>query len=167
MKLRRTSDLRKSWSPANKQSRSIDLSICQHYINVLLGLLIAEMVLTSTSAKVAQSAVPIGNLFANSCKEILDSVGDARVVLLGEATHGTEEFYERRADITKALIEKKGFQLVLCESDFPPFFHLNRWINKRDENYASMTDKEKIQEAIGAMKGLKDRFPVWMWYDFV
>jgi erythromycin esterase-like protein len=74
---------------------------------------------TPTNIEVlSKVAIPIADLLKNSCRVITDAVGDAQVVLLGiltlnpgEATHGTQEFYTRRADITKALIEKKGFTL--------------------------------------------------------
>lgn len=53
---------------------------------------------------------------------ILSSIGDARVVLIGEATHGTEEFYRVRALISKHLIEKHGFSFVAVEGDFPDIY---------------------------------------------
>ena len=52
-------------------------------------------------------------------EEILALVGDARFVLIGEASHGTHEFYKYRAEITKRLIEEKGFSAVAVEADFP------------------------------------------------
>lgn len=48
---------------------------------------------------------------------LLDAVGDARLVLIGEATHGTHEFYRMRAELTKALISRKGFNLIVVEAD--------------------------------------------------
>ena len=57
---------------------------------------------------------------------VLEAVGDARVVLLGEATHGTHEFYRMRADITAALVEQKGFSVVAVEADWPDAYRVNR-----------------------------------------
>src|SRR4051794_30332857 len=59
---------------------------------------------------------------------LLDLVGDARFVLLGEATHGTHEFYEERARITRRLIEEKGFHAVAVEADWPDAYRVNRYV---------------------------------------
>ena len=50
---------------------------------------------------------------------LLESIGDARLVLIGEASHGTHEFYQIRAELTKALIARKGFNVVAVEADWP------------------------------------------------
>src|SRR3977135_3581642 len=50
---------------------------------------------------------------------LLESIGDARLVLIGEASHGTHEFYRTRSELTKALIVKKGFNVVAVEADWP------------------------------------------------
>lgn len=80
-------------------------------------------------------------------------VGDARVVLIGESSHGTREFYEARAEITKWLIEeKKGFCAVAAEADWPDAYRVNRYVRGRGDD-ASADD---------ALKGF-ERFPAWMW----
>lgn len=56
---------------------------------------------------------------ADGLDPLLASIGDARLVLIGEATHGTHEFYRTRAELTKALIIRKGFNLVAVEADRP------------------------------------------------
>ena len=56
-------------------------------------------------------------------------IGDSRVVLLGEASHGTAEFYEMRARITQELIEKKGFTIVAVEADWPDAAHIDHYIH--------------------------------------
>lgn len=61
------------------------------------------------------SAIPLTKLCENEYQLIREAVGNARVVLLGEASHGTQEFYQHRAEITKALIKHSGFKLVTCE----------------------------------------------------
>jgi erythromycin esterase-like protein len=59
---------------------------------------------------------------------LIDMVGDARIVLLGEASHGTHEFYRERALITRRLIEEKGFSFVAVEGDWPECYNVNQWV---------------------------------------
>src|SRR5688500_17792588 len=59
---------------------------------------------------------------------LLHRIGDARFVLLGEATHGTSEFYTWRARITRRLVEEKGFKIISVEGDWPDSYELNRYI---------------------------------------
>jgi erythromycin esterase-like protein len=79
-------------------------------------------------------------------------VGDARFVLLGEASHGTHEFYRERAQITKRLIREKGFTAVAVEADWPDAYRVNRYVRGRGSE----------TEAVEALAGFK-RFPTWMW----
>ena len=83
---------------------------------------------------------------------LLDVIGDASLVLIGEASHGTHEFYRTRAALTKALITKKGFNLVAVEADWPDAYRVNRWVR----HASSEADAEAA---------LSDftRFPRWMW----
>lgn len=83
---------------------------------------------------------------------LLDLVGDARFVLLGEASHGTHEFYHQRAEITKRLITEKGFTAVAVEADWPDAYRVNRFVQgvREDDNAAA---------ALGDFV----RFPTWMW----
>jgi len=83
---------------------------------------------------------------------LLDLVGDARFVLLGEATHGTHEFYEERARITQRLIEDKGFHAVAVEADWPDAYRVNRYVRGQGEDGS----------ADAALSGFQ-RFPNWMW----
>src|SRR3989442_9074852 len=59
---------------------------------------------------------------------LLALIGDARFVLLGEASHGTHDFYEQRAQITKRLILEKGFTAVAVEADWPDAYRVNRYV---------------------------------------
>src|SRR6058998_3878446 len=59
---------------------------------------------------------------------LIDMIGDARYVLLGEATHGTHEFYKARAEISKRLIREKGFSLLAWEADWPDALRVNRYV---------------------------------------
>ncbi|HEY9749349.1 MAG TPA: erythromycin esterase family protein, partial [Allocoleopsis sp.] len=83
---------------------------------------------------------------------LMDLIGEARFVLLGEATHGTHEFYEQRAEITKRLIEEKGFTAVAVEADWPDAYRVNRFVR-------GMSSDATSNEALGNFH----RFPTWMW----
>jgi erythromycin esterase-like protein len=83
---------------------------------------------------------------------LLDLVGDAQFVLLGEATHGTHEFYRARAEITKRLIVERGFTAVCIEGDWPDAYRVNRFVRGAGDD----------DEAVEALEGFK-RFPAWMW----
>jgi erythromycin esterase-like protein len=83
---------------------------------------------------------------------LLDLIGDARFVLLGEATHGTHEFYEERARITQRLIEEKGFHAVAVEADWPDAYRVNRYVRGQGQD----------ADAKAALAGFV-RFPNWMW----
>src|SRR6266545_1581054 len=83
---------------------------------------------------------------------LLDLIGEARFVLLGEASHGTHEFYRERAQITKRLITEKGFMAVAVEADWPDACRVNRYVCGRSED----------ADAVEALAGFK-RFPAWMW----
>jgi protein-L-isoaspartate(D-aspartate) O-methyltransferase len=90
---------------------------------------------------------------------LLDRIADAQVVLIGEATHGTSEFYRMRARITKALIERRGFQFVAAEADWPDAARIN-------EHVLGGPRRTKVDFTPFA------RFPTWMWrneevHDFV
>jgi len=88
---------------------------------------------------------------------VLSLVGNASVVLLGEATHGTHEFYRARTVITRRLLMEKGFCAVLVECDWPDALRVNRFIQGRNDD-AGMRDAT----ADGALGGFL-RFPRWMW----
>lgn len=83
---------------------------------------------------------------------LLKFIGDARFVLLGEASHGTHEFYRHRAQITKRLIQEKGFTVVAVEADWPDAYRVNRYVR------AESIDADAAE----ALAGFK-RFPAWMW----
>jgi putative phosphoribosyl transferase len=83
---------------------------------------------------------------------LLDLVGDARFTLLGEASHGTHEFYHERAQITKRLIEEKGFTAVAVEADWPDAYRVNRYVRGVSDD----------ADAVAALADFR-RFPSWMW----
>jgi erythromycin esterase len=84
---------------------------------------------------------------------LLDRVGDAQHVLLGEASHGTHEYYTWRSSITKRLILEKNFNFIAVEGDWPDCYRINRYI----KGYSDQ-DKEPIE-----LLQSFDRWPTWMW----
>lgn len=90
-------------------------------------------------------------------REALDElVGDARIVLIGESSHGTAEFYEARAEITKWLIQEKGFCAVAAEADWPDAYRVNRYVR-------GLGSDGSAEEALRGF----ERFPAWMWRNTV
>ncbi|HEX9485112.1 MAG TPA: erythromycin esterase family protein, partial [Gemmatimonadaceae bacterium] len=84
---------------------------------------------------------------------LIDAIGDARFVLLGEATHGTSEFYTWRAEISKRLILEKGFSFIAVEGDWPDCYRVNRYAKWMTD---SGTSAEEVLHAFV-------RWPTWMW----
>ncbi len=95
-------------------------------------------------------ARPLGSL--EDLDPVLTLVGSARTVLVGEATHGTQEFYALRAGLTRRLIEEHGFDAVAVEADWPDALRASRWV-QGDGTDAS------AERALGGFQ----RFPQWMW----
>ena len=90
-------------------------------------------------------------------REVLDElIGDARIVLIGESSHGTQEFYEARAEITKWLIGHKGFNAVAAEADWPDAYRVNRYVR-------GLGGDSSAEEALQGF----ERFPAWMWRNLV
>src|SRR5918994_6233329 len=102
-------------------------------------------------AALRDAAQPLSGA-SNDYDGLLELIGDARLVLLGEATHGTHEFYRERAQITKRLIAEKGFSAVAVEADWPDAYRVNRYVRGQ----GTATDGDD------ALAGFK-RFPTWMW----
>jgi hypothetical protein len=88
---------------------------------------------------------------ARDLDPLLQRIGDARLVLLGEASHGTAEYYEWRAEISRRLITEKGFRFIAVEGDWPSCDRLDQYIKGRGADDA--------REALQAF----DRWPTWMW----
>jgi erythromycin esterase-like protein len=83
---------------------------------------------------------------------LLERIGDARIVLLGECTHGTQEFYHERARITQRLISECNFSAVAVEADWPDAYRVHRYLR-------GCSDDTDAESALGGFK----RFPTWMW----
>jgi erythromycin esterase-like protein len=93
---------------------------------------------------------------AHDYDNLVKLIHEARFCLLGEATHGTHEFYRERAEITKRLIKEKGFKAIAVEADWPDAFRVNRYVR-------GMSDDRNADEVLSGFK----RFPTWMWRNTV
>ena len=93
---------------------------------------------------------------ANQYDPLMERIGEARFALLGEASHGTHEFYQVRAEITKRLITEMGFTAVAVEADWPDAYRVNRYVRG-------------LSHDVDALEALTDfrRFPTWMWRNTV
>ena len=98
---------------------------------------------------IRRSAEPLSEIDDPAFGAMFDRFGDARVVLLGEASHGTSEFYRSRAAISKRLIERHGFNIVAVEADWPDAATIDRYVRHRPR-------REGEDRAF-------ERFPTWMW----
>jgi len=84
---------------------------------------------------------------------LLEAIGNAKIVLLGEASHGTSEFYTVRAKLSKMLIEQKGFSAIAVEGDWPSAQHVNRHVKGYDA----------VQKTTPEVLKAFNRWPTWMW----
>ncbi|MBW3560310.1 MAG: erythromycin esterase family protein [Proteobacteria bacterium] len=101
------------------------------------------------AALIARTAEPLPALDSPTFAEAFDRFADRRVVLLGEASHGTAEFYRARAAITRRLVERHGFNIVAVEADWPDASAIDRYVRGRP----APADTEPPFK----------RFPTWMW----
>jgi len=98
---------------------------------------------------IERAATHIPSIETVNLAGLMERVGDARVVLLGEATHGTAEFYDMRARISKELIQQKGFNFIAVEADWPDAAQIDHFVRG--------TRLEPTEETTFS------RFPTWMW----
>src|SRR2546423_2452605 len=108
-----------------------------------------------SSSTIRDAAQPLSGS-VHDYDSLLAFVTNVRLCLLGEATHGTHEFYRERAEITKRLIKEKGFTAIAVEADWPDAFRVNRYVR-------GLGDDHDANEALGGFK----RFPTWMWRNTV
>jgi len=102
--------------------------------------------------QIKQYTVPFSSL--SELNPIITMASRAKYVLLGEASHGTSEFYTTRAGLTKQLIQEHGFSFVAVEGDWPACYEVNRYIKGMAPEYASAMD---------VLKKSFNRWPGWMW----
>jgi protein-L-isoaspartate(D-aspartate) O-methyltransferase len=98
---------------------------------------------------IREAAEPLPDLSDPDFADRFERFGEARVVLLGEASHGTSEFYRARAAITRRLIERHGFSIVAVEADWPDAAAIDRYVRHRPQPTAAEPPFR--------------RFPIWMW----
>ncbi len=99
--------------------------------------------------RIAEVAEPFDSVDHLPLEALLERIGDSRIVLLGEASHGTSEFYRARQRITRALIEEKGFDFIAIEGDWPDVARIDHYVR-----HAEYSQSEWTAFA---------RFPTWMW----
>ncbi|MDX1755535.1 MAG: protein-L-isoaspartate(D-aspartate) O-methyltransferase [Marinobacter sp.] len=104
---------------------------------------------TNLTDRIRQQATPFDRVEDMPLDALMERIGDARVVLIGEASHGTSEFYLARQRITRALIERKGFSFVTIEGDWPDAARVDHYVR-----HAEYPPSEWTAFA---------RFPTWMW----
>jgi len=96
-----------------------------------------------------QHAIALPAIDDEAFADHFDQFADARVVLIGEASHGTSEFYRARAAITRRLVERHGFTIIAAEADWPDAAKIDRYVRH-------------LQPPTWVEEGFK-RFPIWMW----
>ena len=101
------------------------------------------------SARIRDAIEPLPDIDDSAFAEAFDRYADCRVVLLGEASHGTSEFYRARAAITRRLVERHGFRIVAVEADWPDAAVIDRHVRHREPNADAPPPFT--------------RFPTWMW----
>lgn len=111
----------------------------------------AQLDETEAVSSIKQWAYPLQS--KADLQPLFDRIGDARIVMLGEASHGTHEYYTWRSYISKRLIEEKGFNFIAVEGDWPDCYRLNRYI----KNYS------KAGESAQKVLHQFNRWPTWMW----
>lgn len=105
---------------------------------------------TQTVNRLAASVVPVSDSITTYAP-LVERIGDAQIVLLGEATHGTHEFYQIRAELSKQLIVEKGFNAIAIEGDWPDAYAVQQYTHGQGYTQA--------RDALACF----DRFPTWMW----
>src|SRR5579885_807851 len=101
--------------------------------------------------RVARLALPLEA--PDDLDPLLERIGEARYVLLGEASHGTSEYYQWRARISQRLIREKGYSFIAVEGDWPDCYWLNRYVKGLPD--AGGDAREVLQSFV--------RWPTWMW----
>lgn len=105
----------------------------------------------STAQNFDAKAIPLEN--ESSLDQLIDAAGNKKLVMLGEASHGTHEYYVWRDKISRQLIEKQNFNFIAVEGDFASLYHLNRYVKNMEG--AENSAREVLLKL--------DRWPTWMW----
>src|SRR6478672_2569137 len=107
--------------------------------------------LSALADSLRQRAQPLRD--AADLDPLLERIGDSRYVLLGEASHGTSEYYTWRAELSKRLIREQGFSFIAVEGDWPDCYRVNRYVKGLAD--AGRTAEEVLHAF--------ERWPTWMW----
>jgi erythromycin esterase len=107
----------------------------------------------ATATEVTRLARPLRD--DDDLDQLITSIADARVVMLGEATHGTAEFYDWRRRITRRLVIEHGFGFVAVEGDWPDAARIDNWVRGAADG-ASRAEARRLLSQL-------DRWPTWMW----
>jgi erythromycin esterase-like protein len=129
------------------------------HIYCLLGiLLLVALACKSVSSKEDTTLKIPAHAFQNAqdLDALMSQIGDARIVLLGEASHGTSEYYTWRAAISKRLIQEKGFDMIAVEGEWADSYRVNQFIKGGP--------KDSLQ-TLGLL-GQYNRWPTWMWGNY-
>jgi erythromycin esterase-like protein len=101
--------------------------------------------------QIRKQAVPLKS--TDDLDVLIEAIGDKKYVLLGEATHGTSEFYKLRMELSRKLIETKGFSFIAVEGDWPSCYEVNRYVKQYKD---ARPNARAVMEAF-------NRWPTWMW----
>jgi len=135
------------------QVNAINSGFMKKYSFILLFLFAWQWQVSAQTAEeiLFEKAIPFDNRY--DLTAIADWITDERLVLMGEASHGTSEFYTKRAILSKHLVANKGFNFVAVEGDWSSFSRINEYVKHKEGG------PQTIEEAMDAL----DRWPLWMW----
>ena len=117
----------------------------------LLALLIFFSTMFSSAQNFEQKTIPLDG--DTSLDKLIHSASNKELVLLGEASHGTHEYYLWRDKISRRLIEEQDFNFIAVEGDFASLYHLNRYVKNMEG--AANSAREVLMKL--------HRWPTWMW----
>lgn len=100
---------------------------------------------------IKEQALPLNE---HSLDKLVEAIGNARIVMISEASHGTSEFYTIRAELSKKLIEQKGFHVIAVEGDWPSAQAVNRYVKGYEQE--ELSAREVLLKSF-------NRWPTWMW----
>ena len=101
--------------------------------------------------------------FPSVIRQRLDDFGNSKVLLIGDASHGTSEFYAARAEITKYMIQRHGFSVVAVEADWPDAEAVDRFVRWRSARPVPADPVDDSDKLPGEREPAFSRFPTWMW----
>lgn len=133
-----------------------DAQVCELLAKPTVGIATMRLRIAESPAEVIARCAVDAPAGVPPKEALAELIGDASVVLIGESSHGTAEFYEARAEITKWLIKEKGFCAVAAEADWPDAYRVNRYVRGQGSDAS----------ADAALRGF-ERFPSWMWRNTV